>query len=52
MKAGSSSAEQLGEHLTCGTNCGCCKPELSVLLAEYGINTTEIINATFIAELA
>jgi assimilatory nitrate reductase catalytic subunit len=52
IKAGSSSVEQLGEHLKCGTNCGSCKPELSVLLAEYGINSTEIINTTFIAELA
>ncbi|MBA6327058.1 nitrate reductase [Colwellia sp. MB02u-6] len=52
IKAGSSSVEQLGEHLKCGTNCGSCKPELSVLLAEYGINSTEIINATFIADLA
>jgi assimilatory nitrate reductase catalytic subunit len=52
INAGCSSVEQLGDNLKCGTNCGSCKPELSVLLDEYGINTTEIINATFIEELA
>ena len=36
IKNGARSAEQLGQRLKCGTNCGSCIPELSQL-----INATE-----------
>ena len=33
IKAGANSAEELGEQLNCGTNCGSCIPELNSLIA-------------------
>ena len=52
IKMGCRSVEQLGDSLRCGTNCGSCKPELSVLLDEHSINTTEIINVNIIEKTA
>lgn len=52
IETGCSSVEQLGDSLKCGTNCGSCKSELSVLLTEHMVNTTEVIASTFIAESA
>ncbi|MBV1786694.1 molybdopterin-dependent oxidoreductase [Marinobacterium sp. D7] len=34
IRAGASSAEQLGQQLKCGTNCGSCIPELKALITE------------------
>ncbi|GGC03770.1 nitrate reductase [Marinobacterium zhoushanense] len=34
IQAGATSAEQLGEQLKCGTNCGSCIPELKALITD------------------
>jgi len=52
IEHGCNSVEQLGDTLKCGTNCGSCKSELSVLLNDHKISTADVIKSTFIAESA
>lgn len=52
IKDGCISVEQLGDKLKCGTNCGSCKSELSVLLAENRQDNDNIIESNFIEESA
>lgn len=42
IQAGANTAEQLGEQLKCGTNCGSCIPELKTLITE---ETVEVADA-------
>lgn len=51
IKDGCHSVDQLGETLKCGTNCGSCKTELSVLLKE-NIDESTLIESTFVEDTA
>ncbi len=35
IKTGTTTVEQLGERLKCGTNCGSCKPELANMITQH-----------------
>jgi assimilatory nitrate reductase catalytic subunit len=48
IENGCSTVEQLGNTLQCGTNCGSCKSELSVLVNEHKMSLDKVIESTFI----
>ena len=50
IEGGCASVEQLGDSLKCGTNCGSCKSELSVLLSEHKASPESIIETTQLEE--
>ena len=52
IERGCNSVEQLGDTLKCGTNCGSCKSELSVLINDHKVSTADIIKSTFVEESA